>query len=349
MNRTRALLIAVLVLALAGLVGMRGQPMAATVSVEQLDQIGPTDLKLYDRMVDAVAGGEDYYHAAARLQRSEGYPLRPFYTVREPLLAWAGAAVGLPVLALVRWLLLLGCIIAWTIRSRGRPLDERALLLGLLSCTGASLLAVESAMQHEIWAGLLTALALALADRHWWSALALALLAALIRELAVPLLGAMALCAALDRDRRKTAGALLALGVFAGALALHAMMVSRQWLPTDPASQGWLGLRGPRALVGDLAPLSWLAYLPLPLAALAAWLPALGWARMGGLCGRLGALWFASIIFAVCVFARQDNDYWALLVLPGWLAGLALVPRALRQAIGKSGEGERGRPIAPHG
>ena len=170
-------------------------------------QPGAGDAALYRAVARRVAEGESYYHAAATEQRHRDFPLRPFTTMRPALLAEIGALLGpwrtdqlLRVLAIVTavavGIRLFVCLLS--------PMREVAILLAIISIAG--LAAPDMWVWHEIWAGLLVALALACrSDRRWGAAVALGLTAALIRELAMPFLPIMAGAAWVAGKRREAA------------------------------------------------------------------------------------------------------------------------------------------------
>ncbi|MGZ3370431.1 MAG: hypothetical protein ACXU8X_16040, partial [Caulobacteraceae bacterium] len=54
------------------------------------------DSTLYLKVIDDVRAGQGYYPAALREQRAHGYPVRPFVTVRTPVLAEALAQLPGP-------------------------------------------------------------------------------------------------------------------------------------------------------------------------------------------------------------------------------------------------------------
>ena len=75
--------------------------------------------------------------------------------------------------------------------------------------------------------------------------------------------------------------------------------------------------------------MSALTVFPLWLAGPVAVLPLLGWAGLSGRSGWFAALWSAGFFLAMALFARPENYYWVLMVLPLYFAGFALVPRAI--------------------
>src|SRR6185437_14745379 len=151
------------------------------------------DSILYRRVIQDVRAGEGYYPAAIREQRAEGYPLRPFVTVRTPVQA---AARLLALIVVGAW--------AWRLRGEAsRPLGAAPALLFLLGSAAAAFYP-RAYLQHELWSGLLLSLALAVyGPRAWPFSLALVLAAAAVRELAAPVLALMALMALVEGRRRE--------------------------------------------------------------------------------------------------------------------------------------------------
>src|SRR5690606_28724885 len=116
---------------------------------------------------------------------------------------------------------------------------------------------------HELWTGTLLALAFGLhRPGRWGLALAVAALALAIREHALPFILLMAAMAFWRRDW-KEGGAWTALAAaFLVALAVHLQLVSAHTLPTDPASPGWLELRGLSGWLSNIVLASNLRFLP---------------------------------------------------------------------------------------
>lgn len=293
------------------------------------------DFALYANIAARVAAGENYYAAALAEQRAHNYPTTPFVTVRLPTLAWVNAALGTQATWALTIALLLTNTIAWSARLKegSGPVMQVAVAL-LVLAGGVFAFEPRAGLLHELIAGSLLSLALALwrPDR-WWRALPFAALALAVRELALPfalLWLAFALCA---RSWREAGAVALVIALFVLGLALHAEGVAAHASPLDRPSPGWTGLAGPQLALLSLARLTALLALPLALAAPLALLPLLGWAGLGGRLGPFASLWFAGFALAVSVFARSANFYWVMLVLPAYLAGLALVPRALADLL----------------
>lgn len=301
------------------------------------DGVTAGDAALYRQVGEAVAGGEGYYPAAARLHRANAYPLRPFVTVRPPTLAFFQALAG-PVGLLVAALVLVAANALLWYRALGdEPRAVRLGALALVSAFGAGGLSPQVIVMHEWWAGLLLSAALALGQKGDFAArLILAAAAAMVRELAAVFLLLMLADAAWRREWGRAATAALVLGWLVILLLIHKNNVDAVLLPTDAVSGGWFGLRGIAGLAGDIAMLTGLDRLPLPAATFLALAPLAGWILRSARDGGFALAWFASFGLAVMIAARSDNFYWAQLMLPAYLVGWALllpmVPAALQSA-----------------
>ncbi len=288
------------------------------------------DLALYARISDRVAAGEPYYVAAMAEQRAGNYPTRPFVTVRLPTLAMLHAQLGLHGVTILLKTLLAAVIIAVILRIRRQTLAQERIGAGVLMLLGgAAVITPDAALIHEVLAGLLLSLALAIyhPDR-WWPALIAAALALSLRELALPFV-LLWLAFALSQRRWPEVAAVGALMIlFAIGMYLHFLGVEAQRLPGDGASQGWDVLAGLRMPIFAMSQLTALLFLPLWLAAPFAILPLVGWAGLGGRLGLFAAIWFAGFFAAMALFARAENFYWVQMTLPAYFAGFAFAPRA---------------------
>ncbi len=324
-----AVLLALLAILAWSSVAVPGLDRAEPASASAEASIG--DFALYALIHERVAAGEDYYTAAMDAQRAHNYPTRPFVTVRLPTLAWVNAALGPGMVQNLEMLLLLGAAGAFFLGFRqtlGLPQAAGGAVLVLLG--GAGVMAQQAASIHELAAGLLLSLAFILyrEDRLWPSLLAAALALAL-RELALPFVLLWLAFAVWQRRWREVGLVAALILLFAGGVVLHALAVTAHNLPTDQASPGWQALAGPALPLFALARMSGLTLFPLWLAGPLAVLPLLGWLGSGGRTGLFAALWNAGFFLAMALFARPENFYWVLMVLPLYLAGFALVPRAL--------------------
>lgn len=289
------------------------------------------DLILYEGITRRVAGGEDYYLTAADELRRGNYPLMPFIAFRLPTLAVAGAWIGRPGLLILQWCLFGAMLAAWWARLEGQFADNgRRVSAVMLAAAGVAVAVTGRYLYlHEVWAGALIALSLALhrPGRWGWSVPAAALALA-IRELALPYVLLMAALALWRRDWREFgAWAVLTL-LFGIAMLLHQAAVAEVVLPSDPASPGWAALGGWAGMLRTFylaGPLRWLpavAAAPIIIFAL------FGWASWKSPAGLAAALMYSGYGLAFMLFGRSNNFYWGLIVAPAFLVGLVFLPRA---------------------
>lgn len=295
-----------------------------------------TDLALYDGIAAGVRGGGHYYNVAADALRAGGYPLRPFLAFRLPTLSLIEAWLPLSVLSALLAALVIAVGVAWGMRLREAIDRPVPIALALILLAGGMLTALEPDLSgfHEIWAGLLIALSLALrAPGRWVDSVAFGLAAMLFRETAAAYVVLMAALAWAEGERREALGWMVALALFGAVLGAHAWAVGRVTGPLDPASPGWLGLNGPVFATGAVVSTGALrlfpdwAAAPLALLALFGWS---GWRHPTAVRAGLMLLGYGTML---AVFARADTFYWALLIAPLSLLGLIFVPDALRELI----------------
>jgi hypothetical protein len=295
-----------------------------------------SDLALYESVVAAMRGGANYYDAAADALRAGNYPLRPFITFRLPGLAVLLAALPPALSAGLLYALAAAVLLAWSARlfaALPRLLPRVAALLllgaGMIAFVQPGLIAF-----HEIWAAQLIALSLALRrPGHWLTAVAVALIAMLIRETAALYALVMALIAWHEGQRREACGWGLALLVFGAVLGVHAWAVAGVTGPLDPHSPGWNGLLGFGFYLKSVVQATALATTPLWAAALVGALALFGWtAWKDPLALRMAAV-LAAYGAAIGIFGRLDTFYWGLMVTPVFLVGLVFVPDALRDLV----------------
>ncbi|WP_010185289.1 hypothetical protein [Sphingomonas sp. PAMC 26605] len=332
--RVAVALLAVLLLAsLLALVSPGPPPVQHTPEARADDQ---RDVMLYETIVQGVRGGGGYYAVTAQALRTGDYPMRPFVTFRLPTLAVVEAAFPPVAMIALLYVLVAGVGYAWYRRLDG-VFNRRPPVLIALALLAAGLMAfVQSDLVtfHEIWGGLLIALSLALRrEDRWIEAVAIGLIAMLIRETAALYVGVMALLALAEGRRREAIGWAATLGVLAIVVALHAQAVATVVRDTDPASPGWAGLLGFGFFVKtmqlstalDLAPL-WLA---APLVALALF----GWSAWRSPLALRALATFVAYAALLALFGRTDTFYWGLMIAPMLLIGLAFAPDGLRDLI----------------
>ncbi len=291
-----------------------------------------TDLRLYDRIVERVDAGENYYEVAVEEQRARDFPVRPGLAVRLPTLAYATAVFETWGMASLGVLLAVLTLLAWWVRLQDEQGgQERKLYILLLLVIGAGVgFKLQYLALHEVWAGMLIALSLGLhRPQQWvWSWVAAALALA-IREHALPFVLLMAAMGWM-RGQRREAFAWLGLAlVFGIALAFHLSVVAQLTSEADPASPGWLTLRGLGGWTSNIVTSSPLQLLPGWLAAMLVIVPLIGWAGWKSDLGETGLLLCLGYGLAFMIAGRDNNFYWALIVMPVWFVGFAFVPRAL--------------------
>lgn len=332
-SRTRLVIAALALLLLACMAALIVPDPTAVSTVPGARQSDQTDLMVYEKIVAGVKGGGDYYTVATDTLRAGGYPLRPFLTVRMPSLAVVQAA--LPAWGPAALMLLLAAYVGMTWGFRLGEALPRAVprIFAALLLIGSMLafLQPDLAAFHEIWAGLLIALSLGLRrPGRWIEAVAFGLVAMLIRETAALYAIVMLVLAWLEGERREALGWGVALALFAAALAAHAHAVMGVTGPLDAASPGWSGLLGFGFFVKSLSLATALQLLPTAAAALIVGLCLFGWAAWDDPLGLRMLVILAGYAAVIGIFARLDTFYWALMVAPVFLVGLAFVPDALR-------------------
>ena len=301
------------------------------------------DLALYDRVIQRIGRGENYYVAAAEEHRKRDYPLRPGVAVRLPALAYfdmwlgdrgQGAAVPVPGEIAAALALLLAVVWAWWQRLGAEPGGARYQRIGTaLMFMGASLgLNRYYFVLHELWAGMLIALSLALhrPGQRWLGAVLVAALALAIREHALPYVMLMAALALWRRDWKESAAWLGVIAAFFAYLGLHLYFVALQVRPDDVTGPNWLMLRGLSGWLSNVVLSSNLRFFPHYIAGPLVLLMVLGWAGWRSPLGSTATLLFLGYGLLFMIAGRADNFYWGAVIAPAMFVGLAFMPRALR-------------------
>lgn len=295
-----------------------------------------SDILLYQRIVQGVQAGGDYYTVAGDAQRASGYPLRPVSAMRLPTLAVVQAALPELVTTALLYALAAATLAAWW-RRLGDMLNNRApriVAAALLACGAMVSLRYDLQAFHELWAGLLIALSLALwRTNRWVEPVAIALCAMAIRETAALYAVVMLGCAVFSGRRREVMGWSAALGIFALLIVLHSHAWSRVVMPEDSAGPGWGALLGPGFLAKTIADETALAALPMVLAAPLVALALAGWAALDSPFAARAGLSLAAYAGLIAMFCRPDTPYWGLMIAPISLVGLAFIPDALRDLM----------------
>jgi hypothetical protein len=188
---------------------------------------------------------------------------------------------------------------------------------------------------HELWSGMLLALAFGLhrPGRKWGWALVAAALAVAIREHALPFILLMAAMAFWRRDWKEgVAWSALAL-LFLSFLAWHLSIVAGLAQPGDRIGASWMAFRGLSGWLSNVALSSNLRYLPHWLAGPTLILMVFGWTGWKSPAAIYGTLLYLGYGLAFMIAGRPDNYYWGAMVAPAMFLGLAFVPQAMTSLI----------------
>ena len=311
---------------------------AETAQSEARPESSEGDLALYRAISQRMAEGEGYYQAAMTEHRARNYPTMPFVTVRPPALAELHQLIGVDGARYLAMALLLACLAALHFRLDGRvDPKERIGALVMLALGGAAVAAPQAGLIHEVMSGLLLTLAFLLySPQRRWPSLIAVVLAMFVRELAVCFVLLWLAFSVMERRWKEAAILIGLLAIFATYMFTHYLNIEALRMSGDRASQGWDAMLGYGLPLMAISRLSALLVLPVMVAAPLAILPLLGWLGMGGRMGLFAALWFAGFFTAMALFARPVNFYWAQLLLPAYMVGLAFAPRALVELFHKS-------------
>jgi hypothetical protein len=310
------------------------EPGAAATTKTVVDD--NADLTLYRNIIERVAAGESYYPAIAELHRNNSYPLRPFLVFRLPTLALVSAALSMPVVKVVLWALLCAVILAWWVRLDGAFASPPRRIIGLVLVVFGLIFNAhpEVVVVHEVWASLLMALSWALHRSgrgllRWLPSVVLGLMAVLVRETALPFVLLMAAFALWQRQWLEMVSWGVVVTIFAVAIAAHADHVAAVTTLNDLVSEGWSNFGGWPFFVFAMRRMTQLMLLPTWLGAALVPLLMLGWASWRSQAGLFGLLLFSGYGLILMVLGRPENFYWALMVAPIFLLGLAFLPEAL--------------------
>lgn len=325
-----ALLAALIILGMVEKRAPRQLNMETPLLAKEEGMIG--DHALYLKVLRKMEAGQSYYDAVAEEHRRYGYPLRPFVAVRPPTLETLLSKIGLPAGTVMASLLGLIALILWRRRltsEAGLPAYARFGVL-LIAINLGQVMSGQWVLMHEVIAGVLIAIALALhrPDKPW-AAMAVIAAALAIRETVLPVAMLFGLVALIDRNWKAVA-AWVAIGIaFAAGLALHAAAVADVVRPDDIGGAGWMGLNGWNNYIRFVHNSSVLRFgAPQWVAAALVPLALLGWLTWRSRLGTLGLIVQVGYAAAFMLFARPDNDYWGMLVVPTLFVGLVFAPAA---------------------
>ncbi len=287
------------------------------------------DIVLYKAVAARVGKGENYYNVVVAEQRWRGIPLRPFVTVRPPLLAVITGYIGVPMAGWLLRALALVTLIALVVRFE-TTLPQRASRYAALALGTAAIMMFMSddmAMLHDVWASLWVTLSLALyRPQCWGSSLILGLIAVFTRELTLPYLVVMATAALIDGQRGQACAWGGAIAVALAGLAIHAHMLAPLVTAHDMPSPGWVSAGGWPFILTMVELGTVFRWLPDIATALLVPLALLGWAGWRHCFALRTSFWLLGMLTAFMLVGRADNFYWVLhlsFMLP---MGLAFAP-----------------------
>jgi hypothetical protein len=311
------------------------------------------DLTLYRNIIARVAAGEGYYPAIADLHRKGSFPLQPFIVVRLPTLALISATLGMPVVKFGLWVLLLVVVVAWWIKLDGAFASPPRRIIALIMIVFGLIFNAhpEVVVVHEVWAGMLMALSWAVHRSRgglmrWLPSVVLGLMAVLVRETALPFVLLMGAFALWRRQWLEAVSWGAVVAVFTAAMVMHADQLAAVTSLSDLASAGWNSYGGWPFFVFAMRRMTQLMLLPTWLGAALVPLILLGWASWRSSMGLFGVLLFGGYGLILMVLGRPENFYWALMVAPTFLLGIAFLPDALSALLAAARQTVPVDPIA---
>lgn len=339
---------ALLVICYGLFISMQKPAPSSWVTTAHSSHQGHQDLYLYQAITERVKAGEDYYPSALSEQRARGYPVKPFLTVRLPTLAEIRALTGIsPTANTVTGLLfILAIALSWWARMRPPPASNHtdmqmplatAIVAMLLLISGLTIYISGAFLSmHEVWAGGLLAVALALyRPTNPYPAMIAAALAVAIRETSLPFILLFCAYAAYHRRSKEMAiWAVIAL-LFCAALSWHAATVTALTRVDDLSSPGWGNMGGWATYLAFIHDSTILRFFPLTLTALLVPLSVAGWLGAKHVDGKLIFLFQAGYALIFMIMGRSDNYYWGFMVAPTLLMGLAFLPQLIADMRGR--------------
>ncbi len=296
------------------------------------------DMMLYRGIAARVAQGEGYYTASVSEHRARGFPLRPFVTVRPPLLATLTGWIGEEGMNWALRALALAVLLRYATGLEAILPDFKLRLIALMLLSGglAVFLGLGMVLLHDVWASLLITLSLGIYGLNrrnapaWLGvAIMLGVMAAVMRELCMPYLVVMLAAALYERRGREAAAWALGLGIALGALALHAHHLAPLINARDLRSPGWSSFGGWPFIIEMLDLGSLFRLLPRLAVVFAVPLAFIGWLGWGNGFALRVSLWLCGMTAAFMLVGRPDNFYWVAYIAMLLPMGMALAPRAL--------------------
>ena len=313
---------------------------------------GASDMALYQKTVQRIHSGENYYSALGGVLRSARRPTSSVLNWRTPLhltmvgrlpnLAWSRAILaGLGLLALLSAF----AIMAQTEFAVLAAVQVLLMFGPLLVCFTA-----EGIFFAEVWAGVLIAAsvgAYAMGARPL--GIGLALMALFFRELALPYVLVCGLLAWHEKKRPEVLAFAIGTLAYIAYFAAHAMKVNSLLTPADlPNPAGWLQFGGIAFLL-RASSVGWLMVLPPWVTAIYLPVSVLGLAGWTHAIARRVALTVGAYLAAFSIVGHFVNLYWGELYTTllsfGAVQGGVSLYELIRVALGK--EKERSRNTQP--
>lgn len=308
-------------------------PASSSINTTAKPPMTDEDLVLYGSIAARVATGESYYDAAAKELRAGVYPLKPFVTFRLPTLAYVNAYLGKTASFGLLSLILSAALWAFWKRLDGAFLNPHRRVSAILLIISGALIVFEPkyAALHELWAGLLIALAVALrGSSRWYLTIITSCAALMIRELALPFIMLMAAFSLFERQWRDLTAWVIVLILFAIVMLAHAHNVAVVVKPDDLSSPGWVEVGGWHRFLAAMRLTSALRVFPEWLGNAGVILAFFGWMSWRSVTGLLGTLLLIGYAIIFMILGRPENFYWGLLVAPVLLVGWVFLPQAMR-------------------
>lgn len=327
--------------------------IAALTAVEALPHVSSRLVHLgppgYDdryfqwSVADRVAKGDNYYVAAVTEQRANSYPTSPPQVFREPALTWWLAVLQTQPIrrgALIFLLVLATIAMREALDSTTIPKPMR-LPATLMQVTGFAIAWHRiQVYQHEVWAALLIALSLALYRPHrYLISVCIAVLACLVRELALPFILVMLAFAICERRWREASAWMAGMAVFLALFAVHLYVASGLYRPGDIISSGWFYAGGWNFVIETAKKNELLFFCPNWIVAGAVCMGLIGLAGWRDRWVSRAALIVGGYMIAFLFVGRPDNNYWGYLYSPLLPLGWMLAPAALYDLAARAAPG----------
>jgi hypothetical protein len=313
---------------------------------------GPTfsDAQVLYKIVARVHGGQNYYDAAGIELRYYGYPTRSIFNWRQPFYAWFLGALPNATTGRVILGALTSIAIVWGTWLAYRRADDLAAVLCFWLMFGACwpCFLQDGPTNLENSTGVLIVLSFfSYADEQIALAVACAILALIIRELAAPYVLVCVALALTARRWRELIGWAVGLLLYAAYFAYHALHALAAMRPDDLRAKSWIQFGGLHFILGTASQHSLLYNLPLWVTAIYLPLAVLGVAAIPGRLGQRAIFTIVAYLMLFSSVGKSFNEYWGYVDGPLLAFGLAWTPLAFyRLALAFRSPSGQPTPIA---